>query len=76
MLGMDFLHASVSAKIVNVSTNLAAIAVFVSHGAVFWQVALVMACCNLPWVAGGNGAGLASRCGVHSQGLSCSSCWC
>jgi hypothetical protein len=27
----------VSAKIVNVSTNLAAIAVFVSHGAVFWQ---------------------------------------
>ena len=47
LLRMDFLHASVMAKIVNVSTNLAAIAFFVSHGAVFWQVAGVMALCNL-----------------------------
>ncbi|MBN8285032.1 TSUP family transporter [Zoogloea sp.] len=62
ILGMDFLHASVSAKIVNVSTNLAAIAVFVSHGAVFWQVALVMACCNL--LGSRVGTGLALRHGV------------
>ena len=62
ILGMDFLHASVSAKIVNVSTNLAAIAVFVSHGAVFWQVALVMACCNL--LGSRVGTGLALRHGA------------
>ena len=62
ILGMDFLHASVSAKIVNVSTNLAAIAVFVSHGAVFWQVALVMACCNL--IGSRVGTGLALRYGA------------
>lgn len=46
-LGMDFLHASVSAKIVNVATNLAAIAVFVSHGEIFWVVAAIMGGCNL-----------------------------
>lgn len=47
LLGMDFLHASVAAKIVNVSTNLAAITVFAIHGDVWWQLALVMAGCNL-----------------------------
>ena len=47
LLQMDFLHASVMAKIVNVSTNLAAIGFFVSHGEIFWQVAGVMALCNL-----------------------------
>lgn len=46
-LGMDFLHASVSAKIINVATNLAAISVFVSHGEVFWKVAAIMGACNL-----------------------------
>lgn len=46
-LGMDFLHASVSAKIVNVSTNIAAIAVFAAHGDVLWKAAAIMACCNL-----------------------------
>lgn len=46
-LGMDFLHASVAAKIINVATNLAAIGVFVSHGEVFWQVAIIMGACNL-----------------------------
>jgi len=46
MLGMDFLLASVSAKIVNVATNLAAIAFFVAHGTVFWKLAAVMAVCN------------------------------
>lgn len=47
LLGMDFLLASVSAKIVNVATNLAAIAFFVGTGAVFWKAAAVMAACNL-----------------------------
>lgn len=47
LLQMDFLHASVMAKIVNVSTNLAAIAFFVAHGEIFWQVAGVMALSNL-----------------------------
>lgn len=46
-LGMDFLHASVSAKIINVATNLAAIGVFVFHGEVFWKVATIMGICNL-----------------------------
>ena len=35
------------AKIVNVSTNLAAIAFFVAHGTVFWKLAAAMAVCNL-----------------------------
>jgi uncharacterized membrane protein YfcA len=55
---MDFLHASVMAKIVNVSTNLAAIGFFVSHGEVFWKVAAVMALCNLA----GSQVGRRSRC--------------
>ena len=62
LLQMDFLHASVMAKIVNVSTNLAAIAFFVSHGEVFWKVAAVMALCNL---AGSQmGAAIALRYGA------------
>jgi len=47
LLRMDFVHASVAAKIVNVSTNLAAIAFFVAHGTVFWKLAAAMAVCNL-----------------------------
>lgn len=45
--GFDFLHASASAKLVNVATNLAALAYFVPHG--FWLplVALLMAICNI-----------------------------
>lgn len=46
-LGQDFLQASVTAKIVNVATNLAAIAFFVGHGSVLWLAAGVMASCNL-----------------------------
>ncbi|KON81650.1 TSUP family transporter [Azoarcus sp. PA01] len=46
-LAMDFLRASVTAKIVNVATNLAAIAFFTSHVAILWQAAGVMACANL-----------------------------
>lgn len=47
LLGMDFLRASVSAKILNVATNLAAIAFFVGNVALMWKLAAVMAACNL-----------------------------
>ncbi|MHB1372436.1 MAG: sulfite exporter TauE/SafE family protein [Thauera sp.] len=47
LLGMDFLRASVSAKILNVSTNLAAIAFFAGNVELMWKLAAVMAACNL-----------------------------
>lgn len=47
LLGMDFLRASVSAKILNVATNLAAITFFASSFTLMWQLGLVMAVCNL-----------------------------
>jgi uncharacterized protein len=46
-LGMDFLHASVTAKIVNVATNLAAIGFFALSVEILWKLALLMALCNL-----------------------------
>ena len=57
--GLDFLRASAAAKIVNGSTNLAALAFFVPSGHVLWSVALAMAVFN---VAGAQlGARLAIR---------------
>lgn len=47
LLGMDFLRASVSAKILNVATNLAAISFFVGNVELMWKLAAVMAICNL-----------------------------
>lgn len=47
LLGMDFLRASVSAKILNVATNLAAIAFFAGNVELMWKLAVVMAVCNL-----------------------------
>lgn len=46
-LGMDFLRASVTAKILNVATNLAAICYFAATVEILWKLALVMAACNL-----------------------------
>ena len=46
-LGMDFLRASVSAKIVNVATNVAAIAYFARSVEMMWALAAVMAVCSL-----------------------------
>jgi uncharacterized membrane protein YfcA len=46
-LGMDFLHASASAKILNVATNFAALAYFSSHFTILWALAAMMAVCNL-----------------------------
>lgn len=47
LLGMDFLRASVTAKVVNVSTNFAAIAYFANNVEILWKLALIMAVCNL-----------------------------
>lgn len=45
--GFDFLHASASAKVVNVATNLAALAYFVPHGYVLPVLAVAMALANV-----------------------------
>ena len=45
--GMDFLHATSAAKIVNFSTNAAALAYFIPSGNVLWVVGLTMAACNI-----------------------------
>ena len=47
LLGYDFLNASASAKLLNVATNLAAIALFAMKGHVWWQIGLVMAVANV-----------------------------
>jgi len=47
LFGYDFLAASASAKVVNVATNVAGLAYFISTGQVLYQVALPMAVCNV-----------------------------
>lgn len=47
LFGFSFLHASASAKAVNVVTNFAALVYFVSHGSVLYKLALPMAVCNV-----------------------------
>ena len=46
-VGYAFLHASATAKLVNVATNLGALAYFVPAGHVVWGLALAMAAANL-----------------------------
>jgi uncharacterized membrane protein YfcA len=58
-IGMDFLNASATAKIVNFATNLSAILVFAVTGHILYRYAIPMACCN---IAGGIiGANLAIK---------------
>ncbi|MDE2599122.1 MAG: TSUP family transporter [Rhodocyclaceae bacterium] len=45
--GLDFLRATSAAKIVNLSTNAAALLYFVPAGHVLWALALSMALCNV-----------------------------
>lgn len=45
--GSDFLHASASAKLINIATNLAAIIYFSSTGHILYEFALPMAACNM-----------------------------
>ena len=47
VLGYDFLHASATAKLMNVATNLAALALFIAKGHMWWQLAAVMAVTNV-----------------------------
>jgi len=47
LFGVDFLRASAAAKIVNLSTNAAALAFFVPAGHVLWLVGLTMAVFNV-----------------------------
>ena len=56
--GYDFLHASATAKLINVATNIAALALFAGTGQVFWQTAGVMAVCNVAGSVVGSRAAL------------------
>ena len=47
LLGYAFVQASAKAKIANVATNLAALAIFIPAGAVMWKVGLLMGLGNL-----------------------------
>jgi uncharacterized membrane protein YfcA len=47
VFGLDFLHASASAKIVNAATNTAAIILFGLTGEIFWLLGLAMSACNI-----------------------------
>lgn len=46
-LGYAFITASAIAKVVNVSTNLGAILIFGVHGAILWQIGLVLGAANV-----------------------------
>ncbi|HET8883086.1 MAG TPA: TSUP family transporter [Solimonas sp.] len=47
LFGFSFLAASASAKLINLTTNLAALAYFVTHGFVRYQIAVPMALFNI-----------------------------
>jgi len=47
VFGYDFLHASTSAKVVNLATNLAALLLLASKGHIWWQLGAVMALANV-----------------------------
>lgn len=47
LLGFDFLHASASAKVVNLSTNLAATIYFAANNQIIYSIALPMAMFNI-----------------------------
>lgn len=47
VMGYDFLNASASAKVLNVATNLAALALFISTGHIWWQLGAAMAVANI-----------------------------
>lgn len=47
VFGLDFLHASASAKIVNAACNVAALLIFGFTGELYWLLGLGMAACNV-----------------------------
>ncbi len=46
IMGIDFLHASANAKMVNLATNAGSIVLFLIKGTIIWSVAIPMAICN------------------------------
>src|SRR5690606_13427842 len=60
---LDFVHASASAKVVNIATNIAALVFFIPTGNVLYLAALPMAICNIlgavsgTWLAVHKGSG-------------------
>ncbi|MFN5188545.1 MAG: sulfite exporter TauE/SafE family protein [Chitinophagia bacterium] len=46
ILGYDFLNANAHAKIVNLSTNLGSLILFIGKGVILWPVAIPMSICN------------------------------
>lgn len=64
LYGMDFLHASAAAKIVNATTNAGALLLFAPRGHVLWLLGLGMAVCNIV------GAQLGSKLAIrHGSGF-------
>jgi hypothetical protein len=64
LFGMDFLHASASAKILNAATNAGALFLFAPTGHVLWALGLGMAVCNIA------GAQLGSKLAIkHGSGF-------
>ena len=61
-VALDFLHASATAKVLNVATNFAALAFFAGSVELFWKLGLLMAGCNL--VGAILGSGLAIKHGA------------
>lgn len=47
LFAFDFLTAVASSKIINVTTNLAALSFFIPHGYILWAWAIPLALCNL-----------------------------
>ncbi len=47
IFGFDFLNASVSAKIINCATNVAALAAFIWSGSIAWEIAIPLALFNM-----------------------------
>jgi uncharacterized protein len=47
LLGFDFLHAVASAKVLNMTTNLASLVIFAATGNVWWPFVLPMAVANI-----------------------------
>ena len=47
LFGFDFLNASVSAKLINCATNIAALAAFIWSGSIIWEIAIPLAVFNM-----------------------------
>jgi len=51
LFGYSFINASASAKVINFTTNLAAVVYFTAHGAVLWELGIPMALANIAGAA-------------------------